>query len=575
MIEPRYSVLQALFADRVFRIPHYQRFYSWHKRQRDDLFNDLRTLAARGDDQHHFMATIVCHRTNETTSIGASQYRLYDVVDGQQRLTTLIVLLKCIELEMPADSEDRKDLAKILVKRDGHLILLQTNNVNEYIFNGLLREGLAPQDADLQTHSDHSLQAAIRHCTQFVREWKRTADLTSLMSLLLHRLGFVVYDTEDNRVVYTVFEVLNSRGLAVDWLDKTKSILMGRSYELSSSVAVAEAEIQGLQSIWGQIYREIAKANVAGDEILRVTATLYYSPGVAKPRPAEECLGFVRKECNQFGKPRAVSERLLDVARKLVKLHGTHHLRPVTEILHARLLAVAIMGANGITDPERKMLLEQWERVTFRIFGLFSKDSRTKVGDYVRMAAKIVAEDLEMRTYNQIMGGLHLLGADYPIDGAVAEGLIEKNCYERSPETCRYILWLYEEHLAETLGCAATIDEQERSEIWSRRAVDSVEHIFPQNPGPNSPWRNQMHRSGGAEEPLVRHVGRIGNLILLPTVVNQEATNRPFQEKKELYARHNLRMVQEVCTTKMWTIEQIEEREKRIVEWAKTRWCDK
>ena len=121
------------------------------------------------------------------------------------------------------------------------------------------------------------------------------------MSLLLHRLGFVVYDTEDNRVVYTVFEVLNSRGLAVDWLDKTKSILMGRSYELSSSVAVAEAEIQGLQSIWGQIYREIAKANVAGDEILRVTATLYYSPGVAKPRPAEECLGFVRKECNNSG----------------------------------------------------------------------------------------------------------------------------------------------------------------------------------------------------------------------------------------------------------------------------------
>ena len=59
-----------------------------------------------------------------------------------------------------------------------------------------------------------------------------------------------------------------------------------------------------------------------------------------------------------------------------------------------------------------------------------------------------------------------------------------------------------------------------------------------------------MHRSGGAEEPLVRHVGRIGNLILLPTVVNQEATNRPFQEKKELYARHNLRMVQEVSLLK-------------------------
>src|SRR5271163_492492 len=115
MIEPRYGVLQTLFADRVFRIPHYQRFYSWQKRQRADLFDDLERLANRTDDQHHFMATIVCHKTNETKDVGASQYRVYDVVDGQQRLTTLIILLKSIELSLPEGSETRLDLAKMLV----------------------------------------------------------------------------------------------------------------------------------------------------------------------------------------------------------------------------------------------------------------------------------------------------------------------------------------------------------------------------------------------------------------------------------------------------------------------------
>jgi uncharacterized protein with ParB-like and HNH nuclease domain len=119
MIEPRYGVLQTLFADRVFRIPHYQRFYSWRTRQREDLFSDLIKLADQGEEQHHFMATLVCYRTPETKAVGATQYRVYDIVDGQQRLTTLIILLKCIELAMPADQEDRKDLAKILVKRDG------------------------------------------------------------------------------------------------------------------------------------------------------------------------------------------------------------------------------------------------------------------------------------------------------------------------------------------------------------------------------------------------------------------------------------------------------------------------
>jgi uncharacterized protein with ParB-like and HNH nuclease domain len=122
----------------VFRIPPYQRFYSWLAKQREDLFSDLIKLANGPADQHHFMATIVCHRTAELMPIGTAQYRLYDVVDGQQRLTTVILLLKCIELALQEDSDDRKDLARILVKRDGHLILLQTNNANAYIFKAWL-----------------------------------------------------------------------------------------------------------------------------------------------------------------------------------------------------------------------------------------------------------------------------------------------------------------------------------------------------------------------------------------------------------------------------------------------------
>lgn len=54
MIEPRYGVLKTLFADRVFRIPHYQRFYSWQNRQREDLFADIKKLATGVEDQHHF-----------------------------------------------------------------------------------------------------------------------------------------------------------------------------------------------------------------------------------------------------------------------------------------------------------------------------------------------------------------------------------------------------------------------------------------------------------------------------------------------------------------------------------------
>jgi hypothetical protein len=567
VIEPRYGVLQSLFADRVFRIPHYQRFYSWHKRQRDDLFYDLLKLAAGNEDQHHFMATIVCHRTKETKDIGAAQYRVYDVVDGQQRLTTLILLLKSIELTLPETSEDRQDLAKTLVKRDGHLILLQTNNANEFIFNRFIREGVAPSKGEVETYSDRHLANAIRDCGQFVASWTASRDILSLMRLVLHRLGFVVFDTEDSRVVYTVFEVLNSRGLAVDWLDKTKSVLMGRMYELSESAMAMDAEIDSLQSIWGQIYREIAKEDVPGEEILRITATLYYGPGQGKPRSAEESLDLLRAECTAFGKPRKISMQLADIARKVVELYASPHIGPITEILHARVLAVAIKLAGGVTEPERIKLLEQWERVTFRIFGLFGKDSRTKVGDYVRLACRIVASNIDTRTYNQIMMSLRTLGADHPVGRAVEEGLVKKNYYHDTEE-CRYLLWSYEEYLAESSGIGATVDEQLKAAIWKLRAGDSIEHIFPQNPEASA-WRGKM----GPIDHLI-NVHRIGNLVLLPLSLNQAARDLAFHKKKETYVKHNLRMVHEVCENDYWTLSEIESREARIVDWAKTRWCD-
>jgi hypothetical protein len=571
VIEPRYGVLQTMFADRVFRIPHYQRFYSWQRRQREDLFNDLKKLATSSEDQHHFMATIVCHRTKETRDIGAQQYRIYDVVDGQQRLTTLILLLKSIELTLPKESEDRADLAKTLVKLDGHLILLQTNNANEFNFNRFIRESVTPSRADIETHSDRNLASAIRECKSFVESWKSSRDILSLMRLVLHRPGFVVFDTEDSRIVYTIFEVLNSRGLAVDWLDKTKSVL--RAYEMSQSSSATEAEIEALQRIWGRIYREIAKEDVPGEEILRITATLYYGPGQGKPRSADDSLDLLRKECNSFDKPRQISMRLLDVAQKLVELYGSVHLGPVTEILHARLLAVAIKSATGVNEDERRKLLEQWERVTFRIFGLYDKDSRTKVGDYVRLAARIVTGDIETRTYNQIMSGLRDLGCEYPIDGALEEGLIGKDCYDH-PEECRYLLWSYEEHLARTAGAGATVDENERVQIWRHRASDSIEHIFPRTPS-GTAWRDKMRRSQEESiQPLQPNVGRIGNLLLLPLMLNEEAQNFSFEKKKDIYSRHNLHMIREVCEQEDWTLSEIENREANIVAWARTRWCD-
>jgi uncharacterized protein with ParB-like and HNH nuclease domain len=63
-IDPRYEVFDLLLQRKLFKIPNYQRVYSWKKNQRDDLFDDIKTLLTHTEDRHHFMASIVCLKSN-------------------------------------------------------------------------------------------------------------------------------------------------------------------------------------------------------------------------------------------------------------------------------------------------------------------------------------------------------------------------------------------------------------------------------------------------------------------------------------------------------------------------------
>lgn len=568
-LKPEYLTFNGVLNNRLFGIPSYQRAYSWETKQRQDLFADIMKLGSNIDqNRHHFMATIVCLQTYKTEEVGTDELERLDVVDGQQRLTTLIILLKAIAKKLSVgDTTQKEEAIKIdntLVKDEQRLILLQTNHDSSMIFRKYLLYGTIPEEIHLKTTAEINLFNAFEECEVFIEEWEKMRPIVELLKIVKNRLDFIFYALEDEGAVYTVFEVLNSRGLEVDWLDKCKSMLMGIAFE-SFSKDISEEKINELHQCWSKVYSTIGKKIVSGREILSIAATLWNKEQISKPLSADKAIDLFRElSIEDPLQIVEISNWILDVTEKLVEIYSNHRINAVTDISHARLLAVAIKLAENLKAYEIKELLDWWERVTFRIFGMYRRDSRTKVGDYTKLAYIIINKNM---TKDDITEELRVIGLDYPIDDAVKE-LREADCYNGWENDLKYFLFRYEEHLAKQQG--EKVSEEIWEKIWNASPSTTIEHIHPKGPL-TSAWKDKI---SNRQDYVDKHVHRLGNLLLLPPNINSKAGRKPFAEKKVIYKQNYLKMMDEVLAKRDWRRQEIEQREKELIKFAIKMWGD-
>jgi Protein of unknown function DUF262 len=306
-IQPVFLNVGQLLAGRLFRIPQYQRAYAWSTKQRQDLFNDIEKVSASRTDGSHFMATMVGLRRGKTR-IGVDEFIELEIVDGQQRLTTLVILLKTIALALAAittnkDKEHGQEIERLLVKGDDlSLLLLQTNHDLTHIFLNFIRNGQTPDNLIASTTADQNLVDAIQECTAFVSKWTESGrPLIDLLALLRNRLSLIFHEIEDEALVYTVFEVLNSRGLDVTHFDKLKSFLMAIVFEHGDRGSRAEI-ISELHSLWRDIYRTVGRRQSLNRETVQFAGSLKASLQPNRPLSEEAAVVELTKQCGKSAK---------------------------------------------------------------------------------------------------------------------------------------------------------------------------------------------------------------------------------------------------------------------------------
>ena len=568
-IQPQYLNLNKLLENRLFRIPHYQRAYSWKSKQRSDMFSDIKKLKGNPDDSH-FMATVV-GLCRETIRIHENEYQVIEIVDGQQRLTTLVLLLKTIQQKLTSSltDEDRlkgtpearseRNLQDLIVKQDDlSLVLLQTNHDLSQYFANFLRDnegGQIPAISDAKTLADKELLSAIHECKTFVDQWEDTIDL---LSIIKNQLRFIFHEITDEAAVYTVFEVLNNRGLYVSWLDRLKSMLMAVVFEDNQGNSIEH--IKELHQIWSAIYETVGLHEALDTESLRFAATLRLNRYGRKILSEEVSFNRIKSYVgDSAAKTIEISKWLLEVTTAVKQIHVD--MQPyksvVTKIVHARLLAVSIL-LRKFGDAEETRLLTEWEKTAFLIFGLRDNDARTGVGDYVSLACDIWnKEDFEVEA---VFTRINKLGIPYRFNPY--ELLWDQDCYTESQAELRYLLCRYEEHLASLQGQRFSNEQWNR--IWEKSAASSIEHILPQSKG------KQYKSKDGI------FVHRLGNLMLLPPGLNSTLSNKEPIDKAAKYRKLGLFDAVDVAETieanKEWGDAQIKEREGYILDWIADVW---
>ena len=204
--------------------------------------------------------------------------------------------------------------------------------------------------------ADRELLTAIKDCQEFVEDWvANDRKLVDLVKLIKNRLSFILHEISDEKLVYTVFEVLNSRGIEVSWLDRLKSILMGTAFDLKK--IRQEQLIRDLHTIWRDIYAKVGLRHDLSTEALRFAATLYESQLQNRLSSEQDAVDTLRSAAHDAASIRKVARWLLEVTKACDALISNPRLNAVTQISQVRLLAVAIRLRKNTKDAERRKLL--------------------------------------------------------------------------------------------------------------------------------------------------------------------------------------------------------------------------
>ncbi len=208
----------SIFNGNRFVIPTYQRKYSWTDTERKALWQDIEESLK--DNMNHFVGTL---SFKENKSIGLSTDTVYEIIDGQQRITTLFVLLKILIDKIEKKDVRESQLSTFIGTKDN--LKLQPLGEDGSFLKRLLFDFEDIDKENINKRSQRFMYSASKLFSAFANPLS-SSEIEERIIFIRDRIEVLVFNVQNQAQAVKMFSIINDRGLPLRILDKTKSILM-------------------------------------------------------------------------------------------------------------------------------------------------------------------------------------------------------------------------------------------------------------------------------------------------------------------------------------------------------------
>ena len=552
-----------LFA--TYRVPPFQRDYAWTIDEWTDLWLDLEDMKNEeksGESGVHYMGHLILTPQNGDAV----------VVDGQQRLTTLTILMLACADRLGFDvnnADDGEPGARLQKKYAGRwdsvtqsvrpprLVL---NRNDDMFFRSHVLKREPPLSFSSRPQSNHRLWSALEFFRKKLSDSERgnTNNIEQLVKIVDERLVFTVFQVEDELSAYRVFETLNARGMDLSAGDLIKNRLLFMSekrlqIEMESRWNNAEKEVGGrdmaafITCLWNSdremargrdLYRKIRGGIRNADDAFQFMSKMENDAPVyrALRTPPPEWWGNKKTArtlailSNDLGArqhlPMLLAARRL-VARKRLSGNEFHQLARWAEIAHFRHITIAKQSSDSLEAAHNQAAI-----------ALSAIATDESVKDAGATALPKILQILRSATVGDSIFQQHFQSAEFDARDAEEKRIV------------RYALRALEERMG---GTGDLRDP-------------SIEHILPFNEKVKGD-----HWPKFSPEEHENYARRLGNYCLLTEEDNHMCGDKPYDEKKPVYKRSQYRTASEWPYDE-WTPEYLLDRQKQMAELAVEIW---